>query len=48
MSRIHKLKNKPPTERRGYRTRRVWSLKQKQEILELANATSALHASRIH
>lgn len=48
MSRIHTLKNKQPKERRGYRTRRVWSLKQKQEILELANATSALHASRIH
>lgn len=48
MSRIFTLKNKQSKERRDYRTRRVWSLKQKLEILDLASATSALHASRTH
>lgn len=46
MSRIYTTKTKPQKGKRDYRTRRVWSLKQKQEILAVAKEVSTLHASR--
>lgn len=46
MGQIFTIKNKSTKEKRDYRPRRVWSLKQKQEILALAKQTSTLHAAR--
>lgn len=47
MGQVYTIKSKPPNAKRDYRPRRVWSLKQKQEILTLAAQTSTLHAARV-
>jgi hypothetical protein len=47
MGQIYTIKRKPLKGKRDYRVRRVWSLKQKQEILALARQTSTLNASRV-
>jgi transposase-like protein len=46
MGQIYTIKRKPLQGKRDYRTRRVWSLKEKQEILALAKQTSTLQAAR--
>ena len=48
MRRVYVTKNKIAQGKRDYRPRRVWTLQQKQEILELARQTSTLHAARTH
>lgn len=48
MRRVYVTKNKTVQGKRDYRPRRVWTLQQKQEILELARQTSTLHAARTH
>jgi len=47
MGQIYTIKRKPLQGKRDYRTRRVWSLKEKQEILALAKQTSTLNAARV-
>jgi transposase-like protein len=46
MNQIYTIKSKPPKGKRDYRSRRVWSLQQKQEIPALAKQTSTLQAAR--
>ena len=46
MYRIVALKQKPLKGKRDYRPRRVWSLKQKLEILDRADETSTVIAAR--
>ncbi len=46
MRRIIALKKKPPTGKRDYRPRRVWTLQQKIEILDYADQTSTVQAAR--
>jgi hypothetical protein len=48
MRRVYVTKNKIAQGKREYRPRRIWTLQQKQEILELARQTSTLHAARTH
>ena len=48
MRRVYVTKNNTVQGKRDYRPRRVWTLQQKQEILELARQTSTLHAARTH
>ena len=48
MRKVYVTKNKIEQGKRDYRPRRVWTLQQKQEILELARQTSTLHAARTH
>ncbi len=46
MRRIIALKKKPPTGKRDYRPRRVWTLQQKIEILDYADQSSTVQAAR--
>lgn len=48
MRRIIALKKKPLKGKRDYRPRRVWTLQQKLEILDHADQTSTLQASRVY
>ncbi len=48
MRRIIALKKKPLKGKRDYRPRRVWTLQQKTEILDYADQTSTLQASRVY
>ncbi|MFM7483836.1 MAG: hypothetical protein ACKO2S_06235 [Burkholderiaceae bacterium] len=48
MRRVYVTKNQIAQGKRDYRPRRVWTLQQKLEILELARQTSTLHAARTH
>ncbi len=46
MRRIIALKKRPLVGKRDYRPRRIWTLEQKLDILERAEATSTLVAAR--